>query len=94
MINQNLLNHALNPKNFILKKWFADILYGRVVQHEDIIERISHALATNKDMENFGKLVADVYDVAYRRAAADYQEQGEKAGFNVRVVQKPSSDQD
>ncbi len=75
-----------NPKAFTLKKWFYDLLKINYASHDTIIERISTSLTTDKDLEDFGKLIGQVYDSAYRKAVDDYREQVEKLGLKITIV--------
>lgn len=69
-----------------------EILKEEYPPHDMIVERISTALTTDKDVEDFGKLVMQVYHKAYNRAVSDYREQAEKMGLKVVVstTEEPS----
>lgn len=75
-----------NPRSFTLKKWFYELLGLQYSAHDSIIERISTSLSTEKDVEDFGKLIGQVYEVAYKRAVNDYKVEVEKLGLKVHVV--------
>lgn len=75
-----------NPKAFTLKKWFSDLLRMDVATHDTIIERVATSLTTEKDLEDFGKLVSQVYELGYRKAVDDYREQVEKLGLKVNII--------
>lgn len=63
-----------------------DILKDKYGPHDNIVERISTALNTDRDLEEFGKLIMQVYETAYCKAVKDYKEQAEKLGIKVNVV--------
>ena len=89
------MRYMSNPKGFTLKKWFAEILKEKYPPHESIIERVGTSLVTEKDLQDLGKLITEVYEVAYMKAINDYREQFEKMGVKINIVpQKPSSNQD
>lgn len=79
-----------NPKAFTLKKWFYELLNLNYAAHDQIIERIAVCLTTAKDMEDFGKLIGQVYDSAYRKAVEDCRTQIESTGLKLHIVDPPS----
>lgn len=84
--NSNYMKYMSNPKAFTMKKWFYDLLGMEYAAHDTIIERISGTLATQQDLEDFGKLIGQVYEKGYRRAVDDYKKEAEKIGLTVSVV--------
>lgn len=88
MDKSNYASYMSNPKAFTLKKWFYDLLGRDYPPHETVIERISTSLTTQQDMEDFGKLVTQIYQTAYKKAVDDYKGQVEKLGIRV-TMQKP-----
>ena len=74
-----------NPKSFTLKKWFSDILKEEYTIHDEIIERISTSMLTDKDVEKLGKLITNVYEIAYKKAVNDYRAEFEKLGVKINV---------
>jgi hypothetical protein len=81
-----------NPRAFNLKKWFAGIMKEKVVKHEQIIERTASCLVTDKDMTDFGALIADLYAAAYSKAVEDCRGECEKAGVQLKVVSPQTTD--
>lgn len=79
-----------NPKAFTLKKWFYDLLGISYSSHDQIIERVATSLATDKDVEDFGKLVGQVYQCGYKKAVEDYQSQLEELGLKIKIVDNVS----
>lgn len=82
----NLIKYMSNPRAFTLRKWFYDLLKVNYVDHDPIIERVGTSLTTQKDLEDFGKLIGQVYDTGYRKAVEDYKKEIEKLGLKVQVV--------
>ena len=82
----DFMKYASNPKVFILKKWFYDMLKINYTSHDTIIERVSCSLTTEKDLEDFGKLIGQVYETGYKKAVDDYREQIEKLGLKIEIV--------
>lgn len=79
-----------NPKSFTLKKWFVELLKEDYIPHDTIIERTAMALTTDKDIEDFGKLIGQVYEKGYRKAIEDYKGEIEKLGFKLNMVPNQS----
>jgi hypothetical protein len=87
----NLIKYMSNPRAFTLRKWFYDLLKLNYIEHDAIIERVGTSLATQKDLEDFGKLIGQVYDIGYRKAVEDYRKEIEKLGLKVQVVAPDSA---
>ena len=75
-----------NPAGIILKQHLFEILQERFLKHEELIERIGLALQTEKDLQLFGNLVADIYEVGYMKATSDYKQELSKLGYNVKIT--------
>jgi hypothetical protein len=82
----NMMKYMANPKAFTLKKWFYDLLKLNYSNHDQIIERVSTSLVTEKDVEDFGKLIGQVYEIGYRKAVDDYRKQLEDMGLKIQIV--------
>ncbi len=85
-MNSDMMKYMANPKSFTLKKWFAELLKERYQKHDSIIERVATSLVTDTDLQDFGKLVTEVYESAYRKAVNDYQVELDKIGVKVAIV--------
>lgn len=81
----NNLSYLSNPKLHTLNKWFTDLLGNRYDGNEEIVERIAASLVTNKDLENFTKLLTAVYQLGYQKALQDNQKQLEALGYKVDI---------
>jgi len=56
---------------------------GKSAGHQEIIERLSHVLHTNQDLQSFSSMVSAVYEEGYRRASEQYQQA--LAKLNIKV---------
>ncbi len=75
-----------NPKGMYLKKFAFEILKERYGHHEQVLERIGHYLVTDKDLEDFSKLLVEVYEVAYLKAVNDHKDALASMGLKATVV--------
>lgn len=92
--NSNFNHFMMNPKAFMIKKWLAPILNERFAHNQSILERLSTVLATDQDVKDFGNLVTDIYDAAYRKAVEDYRKQLEELGLKVTIGTTSQRNQD
>lgn len=84
-MNTQMNEYLTNPKSFILKKWIGQILGIKTNKHTDIIDRISHSLATQKDLEDLSKLLGSIYEAGFYKAASDYKKELIKHNIQVKV---------
>lgn len=89
--SSNFVKYMSNPKSFTMKRWFYDLLGMDYSSHDTIIERVSTALTTQKDLEDFGKLIGQVYEKGFRRAIDEYKKEVEKLGLKVNIVPPPEA---
>ena len=75
-----------NPKAHYVQKSLFEILKERYIKHEDIVERISVSLLTDKDVQNFLQLALELYEIGYLRSVEDHREQLERMGIKASVV--------
>jgi hypothetical protein len=83
----NWIQSLTNPVGHIVKKYMYEILESRYAKHEDIIERISKSLITHNDIDNFGKLVADIYESGFFKAVSENKDAWEKLGYKPIIKQ-------
>jgi molybdopterin-biosynthesis enzyme MoeA-like protein len=76
-----------NPKGYALKKTMHQFLQHRFPQNEQVVERISHYLVTESDVNAFLKLMMDVYEIAYFKAIEEHKTILAQHGIKVRVAQ-------
>lgn len=84
----NYVRYMSNPRCYTIKRWLMEILKEEYTPHDMIVERVATSLTTDKDVEEFGKLIMQVYHKAYNRAVSDYREQAEKMGLKIVVSTK------
>lgn len=79
-----------NPRAHMLKKTMFEILKDRYPKHEQIIDRVSHSLATEKDIKEFVSMMVDIYEVGFVRAVDEHKEKLAKLGFDVKITSSNS----
>jgi len=75
-----------NLQSIAIKKYLFEVLKERYGRNDKFIERLSVIIATKEDFDNFGKMVADLYESGFMRAVDQYKEQFEKSGMKVNIV--------
>jgi hypothetical protein len=81
----NWFDFLRNPNEIYIKKYMFDILQSRYVKHEKFLEALSKFITTKEELENFGKLVADIYESGFLKAFNDYKNQIEKLGLKISI---------
>lgn len=61
----------------------AELLRDKLPEHEHTIERIATALITDRDMQDFAKMIQDVYRYSYLKGGIEIKNQVEAAGIKV-----------
>jgi predicted site-specific integrase-resolvase len=82
----NFVRYMTNPRAFTLRKWFYDLLKLKYAEHDQIIERVASSLVTEKDIQDFSKLIGQVFEEGFRRAVEQYREQLEQMGLKISIV--------
>lgn len=91
--NKNSFGDLLqNPRGLALKRLVWQILENKYAPYDDLMNRAAFFLVTEGDINLFSKMIADVYEVGYLKAVADYKEQLSKLGIQVNVGQKNLGD--
>lgn len=80
------VNYMANPRAYTLKRWLFELLKDKYGPHDKTAERIAAGLPTDHDIEDFGRLAAEIFECGYRKAVADYKTEAEKLGIKVHVV--------
>jgi hypothetical protein len=78
-------------RNHFIKKNIFEILKERFSRNENILDRILYHLATDQDIKDFNKLVADIYEVAYTKCVEDHRKKFEELGYKVNIVADQNS---
>jgi len=86
MLENNMNRYMSNPRAFVLKKWLGELLKERYQQHDQIADRVAASLITESDLEQFGKLMTEIFDLGYTKAINDYREQFEKLGVQIKII--------
>jgi hypothetical protein len=76
----------MNLKGQALKKWMSELLKERYKNHELIIERVSHSITTDKDIQDFARVVVDLYEMGYLKCLNDYKGKLQELGIGVSVI--------
>jgi hypothetical protein len=84
--NEGWFNLMSNPRGHMLKKTMFEILKERYPKHEQIIDRVSHSLATDKDIKDFVSMMVEIYEVGFVRAVDEHREKLSKLGFEVKIT--------
>ena|SRR3990172_8076565 len=88
--NTNAKNNAYsqyikNPKAYTIRRWLNQLLKEHYPPHDQITERVASALVTDKDVEDFGKLLGTTYQCGYSKAFNDYKKHAEKLGITLKL---------
>ena len=81
-----------NQKNHYIKKYIFEVLKERFSRNENIIDRILYHLATEQELKDLNKLIADVYETAYLKCVDDHRKKFEQLGYSVKVVSDHSKE--
>jgi hypothetical protein len=82
----NFMRYMANPKAFTIKKWLYELLQLNYAAHDQIVERVSSTLVTDRDLEDFSKLVGQIFEAGYKKAVDDYRKQFEDMGLKVQII--------
>jgi hypothetical protein len=80
------MQYLRNPHVFAIKQYIAKLIPEKFKERETFIERLCISLSTKQDVEDFGKIVLDIYEAGFFRAIGKYREQLEKHGIAVKVT--------
>jgi regulator of replication initiation timing len=83
--SNSLLNLVGNQKLQVLNQFFEKLVPSRLGEHQEIIQRISAQLTTEKDLKQFADLINDVYQNGYTKCFEHYREKLKHSGVEVRV---------
>ena len=79
----NWAEFVQNPKTLAIRKFMAEVLEEKYSSYDDLATRISRELITESDLNNFAKMINDVYEMGYKKAIAEYKDK--LADFGVQV---------
>jgi len=86
MSNANWLNFMSNPMAHHIKRSMFELLKEKYGKHEQIVERVSHTLVTEKDMKDFLSMMVEIYEMGFVRAIDEQKDKLAKLGFGVRIT--------
>lgn len=81
----NWFGGMVNPQIQFVKKYVYEILKDDYFKHEGIVERVAGSLTTEKDLEAFGKLIANLYESGYMESLKQQKDILAKAGVQVAI---------
>lgn len=76
----------MNQRIPAIKKMMFEFLKERYSKNDQIIERLAGVLQTDRDTQEFIKLMIDVYEAGYMKSVEDHRDQLTKAGIQVKVT--------
>jgi hypothetical protein len=74
-----------SPQTYAIKKYLSDVLKEYYPQDDSIIDRIAKSLVTEKDLNDFNKLIVSIYTVGFAEAARQNKEMFEKLGYKINI---------
>jgi hypothetical protein len=81
-----------NPRGWTLRKTLYEFLKARYQKNEEILDRISLHLVTEKDNKQFFQLITDVYEMGFLQAVEQQKSQLEKLGLKVNITSDKKDD--
>jgi hypothetical protein len=79
-----------NPNEIYIKKYIFDILQEKYGKHEKFVEQFSKKITSKEELEDFGKLIAEIYECGFLKAFNDYKKQIEKFGYKIEIGASPT----
>ena len=86
MSNGNWMNFMANPTAHYIKRSMFQLLKDKYQKHEQIVERISHSLVTEKDSADFLAMMVDAYEIGFMKAVEEQRDKLAKLGFGVKIT--------
>lgn len=88
---KNWMDALSNPIGNAVKKFIVQLLGAKCNPHERIVDQISRAVYNEKDYEDFGKFIAEVYEAGYMRAIDEHTAELTRLGLKVtlKMIEKP-----
>jgi len=68
-------------------------LQNRYVKHEKFLEKLAKTITSKEELDELGKLVADIYECGFLKAFNEYRNQMEKLGMKMTIVAQESPPQ-
>jgi hypothetical protein len=80
------MNFMSNPQAHFIKKTMFELLRDRYTKHEQIVERVSHSLVTEKDTREFMQMMVDIYEIGFMKAVEEQREKLAQLGYGVKIT--------
>lgn len=81
----NWMDALQNPKGWGIRRAMSVFLKDKYNKNEEILERISSSIVTEKDAQQFNALITDVYELGFMSAVDQHREQLEKMGIKATI---------
>jgi hypothetical protein len=85
-MNNNWLQLLGTQRGPVLKNFLGQLLQERVINHDELIDRIASVIVTEKDMTRFTQMAMDLYEKGYLKSVQDHSEELRKMGVKVEII--------
>jgi hypothetical protein len=85
-MSNGLMSLFSNPQTHFIKKTMFELLRDRYAKHEQIVERISHSMVTEKDTKDFLQMMVDIYEIGFMKAVEEQREKLAQLGYDVKIT--------
>ena len=83
---QDVVNMLTNQHMYAIKKYTFELVKERYPEHEELLTRICSALITEKDIQGFAKLMADLYECGFLQALEENKSALAEVGYKMQVT--------
>jgi hypothetical protein len=80
------MQYLKNPHAMVIQKYIAQMIPERYANRKELIERICAHLVTQRDVEDFGGLLLDVFESGFIHAVRQYKDEFERLGIPTNIV--------
>lgn len=80
-----------SPFQYGLKKYLYELMPETYSKNEEMINKLTEVIKSEKDYRLFGQFISDFYQVAYMKSVEDHKEQLEKLGYKIKFTQPEKS---
>ena len=81
----NISNFLANQKMQVLNLFFEKLIDSKLAEHQEIIQRISSVLVTDKDLNQLANLCNEIYQNGYIKCFEHYKEKLKDSGIDVKI---------
>lgn len=82
----NWLQAMANPYKHGVRKNCFELLQEKFSDHEDLIEKITEGINSDKDYKKFSQFIVALYEKGYLRAINEHKEQLKNMGYKAKIV--------